>query len=49
MSHWNHAVIQVFLTQLRKNLKEWREGSMDAEDAMYDLEGRVDEIWGDEA
>jgi hypothetical protein len=48
LSIYKSALKEEMIVKLRSHVKEWREGAIDAEDAMYDLECWVDEIWGDE-
>lgn len=48
MSVYKQAVKREMIAKLRTHIKDWRNGDISAEDAMYDLEGWADEIWGDE-
>ena len=47
-SYYQTALKTEMIRKLRQYVREWREGTMGAEDAMYELEGYVDEIWGSE-
>jgi len=48
MDAYKRALEREMIAKLRQHVKEWREDTIDAEDAMYDLETWVDEIWGGE-
>jgi len=45
---YQQGLKEEMIAKLRKHVREWRAGEIHAEDAMYDLEMWVDEIWGDE-
>ena len=48
MKLYQSALKEEMIAKLRKHVREWRDGSIDAEDVMYALECWVDEIWGNE-
>jgi hypothetical protein len=48
MDAYQRALERDMIAMLRQHVKEWREGTIRAEDAMCDLRFWVDEIWGDE-
>jgi hypothetical protein len=45
---YREGLKQEMIEVLKLRVKEWREGEIDARDAMCDLEIYVQEIWGDE-
>jgi hypothetical protein len=46
-SMYQRALKEEMIVKLRKHVKDWREGAISAEDAIYDLECWVNDIWGD--
>ncbi len=48
MDAYKRALERDMIAKLKQHVKEWREGIISSEDAIYDLETWVHEIWGDE-